>query len=74
MPLIVHVPEKYADWSPGPAGSATDRLVSFVDLAPTVLSLTGLPIPEYMQGFTFLGPEETAPRELVFGIRDRMAA
>jgi len=52
-------------------GSVTDRLVSTMDLGPTVLSLAGLDIPMHMQGQAFLG-ERTAPeREYCFMSRDR---
>lgn len=54
------------------AGETTDRLVSFVDFAPTALSLAGIPIPDYMQGKAFLGEQETEPREYVFASHDRM--
>jgi hypothetical protein len=50
----------------------SDRLVSFVDFAPTVLSLVGLEIPGYMQGTAFLGPQAGKPRTEVFAIRDRV--
>ena len=52
-------------------GSVSDRLVSTVDLGPTVLSLAQLPIPRHMQGKAFLGDQEAAPREYVFAHRDR---
>jgi uncharacterized sulfatase len=72
--LIVHVPEKYrhlapADWA---AGSVSERPVSFVDLAPTVLSLAGVRPPDSMQGKAFLGPFATPAPEYVFGFRGRM--
>ena len=73
VPLIVRFPEKYRPWAPGPPGSTSDRLVSFVDFAPTVLSLAGVPIPAYMQGRAFLGPQSAEARERVYAIRDRMA-
>ncbi|NQT12834.1 MAG: HEAT repeat domain-containing protein, partial [Planctomycetes bacterium] len=53
-------------------GAAIDRLVSFVDFAPTVLSLAGLEIPEQMEGRAFLGSRAAGPREHVFAIRDRV--
>ena len=46
--------------------------MSFVDFAPTVLSLAGLPIPQYMQGMPFLGPHSGKTRRYVFAIRDRV--
>ncbi|MCC6695026.1 MAG: sulfatase-like hydrolase/transferase [Candidatus Hydrogenedentes bacterium] len=54
------------------AGTTTNRLVSFVDFAPTVLSIAGVTIPEHMQGSPFLGAVEKPAREYVFAARDRM--
>jgi N-sulfoglucosamine sulfohydrolase len=73
VPLIVRVPEKYAQWRPGKAGKPSDRLVSFLDFAPTALSLAGLDIPDTIQGKAFLGPKAAPPRRYVHAIRDRMA-
>lgn len=72
IPLIIRFPEKYKHLAPGAAGSKTDRLVTFVDFAPTILSLAGIPIPEYMQGQAFLGEQQAAPREYAFSFRGRM--
>lgn len=52
--------------------TTTDRLVSFVDFAPTVLSIAGVKIPEHMQGAPFLGKHESKPRKHIFAARDRM--
>lgn len=57
VPLIVRVPEKWRHLSPFQPGAAVDELVSFVDFAPTLLSLAGLEIPDYMQGRAFLGKQ-----------------
>lgn len=55
------------------AGSQSNELISFVDFAPTLLSLAGIPIPESMQGQAFLGPQKsTTPRKYSFAARDRM--
>jgi len=72
IPLIIRFPEKYQHLAPAAPGSADQRLVSFIDFAPTVLSLAGVPIPEHMQGTAFLGPEAETSRQYVYGIRDRM--
>jgi uncharacterized sulfatase len=72
VPLIVRFPTRYAALAPGPAGTATDRLVSFVDLGPTVLSLAGVDIPAHMQGTAILGAKAGPPRQYVYGFRDRM--
>lgn len=54
------------------ADEKTDRMVSFVDFAPTVLSLAGIDIPEYMQGKAFLGKQKAEPREYIYASHDRM--
>jgi membrane-anchored protein YejM (alkaline phosphatase superfamily) len=38
VPLIIRFPKKWAHLAPANPGTVTDRLVSFVDFAPTVLS------------------------------------
>ncbi len=58
--------------APAKPGSTTDRLVSFVDFAPTVLSLCGVKAPSHFQGSVFLGPDAPEPREFVYGARDRV--
>lgn len=50
----------------------TDDLVSFVDFAPTVLSLAGIAKPNYMQGQAFSGDYKShKQREYAFGAGDR---
>jgi N-sulfoglucosamine sulfohydrolase len=44
--------------------------VSFVDFAPSILSLAGIPVPEHMEGRNFLG--RNSGDDLAFGFRDRM--
>jgi arylsulfatase A-like enzyme len=60
--------------APGGEAAVSERLVSFEDLAPTVLSIAGLEPPAWMDGRAFDGPHEAAPRELVFLHADRMDA
>ena len=72
VPMIVHFPEKYQDMAPAEPGARTDRLVSFIDLAPTVLSLAGIDIPGNMQGSAFLGNQKTDDPEYVHFFRGRM--
>ena len=60
-PLIVRVPEKLKHLYPADQpGSTVDRIVSFVDMPKTWLSLAGADIPESFQGTIFLG-EATEP-------------
>ncbi len=55
-----------------PAGGFEDKLIAWVDIAPTLLSLAGAQIPETFQGQIFLGEKAASARECVFAGRDRM--
>ena len=74
VPLIVYIPEKFAHLRAAgyAAGGTSGRMVSFVDLAPTVLSLAGIEPPAHMQGAAFAGKFEAEPREYLHGFRGRM--
>lgn len=73
VPFIIRIPEKYKYLFPEKkAGAKVERLVSFVDLVPTLLSIAGIPIPEYLQGNAFLGKYKTEDPEYLFAFRDRM--
>jgi uncharacterized sulfatase len=72
VPLFVRVPEKYRSAAPQKPGSMNDQLISLIDFAPTILSLAGIAAPGQMQGQAFLGSNTTAPRDYVYGHRDRM--
>ena len=72
VPLIVRFGKNVQHLDPRQAGSRTDELVSFVDLAPTVLSLAGVEVPDYMQGRPFLGKDKGEARDYVFCLRGRM--
>lgn len=51
-------------------GMIEHKMVSFVDLAPTVLRLAGVAAPEYLQGQDFLTKQ--TPRRYVFAAGDRI--
>lgn len=72
VPLLIRFPKAFAEWAPAAPGAVTDRLVSFADFAPTVLSLAGLATPEHFHGTAFLGDRAGPDREFVFGYRDRV--
>jgi arylsulfatase A-like enzyme len=72
VPLIVRFPARYQGLAPVKPGGKTDRLVSFIDFAPTVLSLAGLPVPGYMQGRAFLGGKTGPERKYAFGASSRV--
>lgn len=65
-PLLVRWPGRVA------AGVTDDELVSFLDLAPTVLSVAGVDVPRHMQGRVLLGAARGPEPEHLFAARDRM--
>ncbi|TWU26734.1 Sulfatase [Novipirellula galeiformis] len=74
VPLLVHVPEQFRSLAPQdymPGGEST-QLVSFVDLAPTVISLAGVKPPANMQGVPFAGAFAGPAKPYLFGWRGRM--
>lgn len=74
VPLVVYIPDKFKALRPPEykVGGASDRLVSFVDFAPTLLSLAGVKPPEWMQGYAFLGKFTTEEQLYIYGFRGRM--
>ena len=72
-PLIIRIPEKWkALWPAASPGSTVDRLVSFLDMPKTWLSLAGAEVPAIMQGHIFLGPRTEPEPPYVFSFRERM--
>ena len=65
LPLIVRWPGHLRP------GTIDERLVSYVDFAPTALALAGVPVPPNMQGRVFLGADADPEPEFVFAAADR---
>ena len=57
---------------PQPPRSEVTAPVSFIDLAPTVLSLANVAQPPQMPGRAFLGSRRAKPQRYAFGMRNRM--
>lgn len=74
VPLVVYFPPKWRHLAPAGTspGGQSDRLVSFVDFAPTVLSLADLPTPAWMEGRAFAGTRPQPAPAFLFGARGRM--
>jgi arylsulfatase A-like enzyme len=72
VPLIVYFPPRWRHLAPAAPGSRIKDPVSFVDFAPTILSLAGVKIPDYMMGRAFAGLARARPNEYCFSTRDRM--
>lgn len=70
VPLLVSIPPPWRAAGKAEPGTVTDRLVSFVDFAPTMLALAGVPIPKWMEGKPFLGSKPGAKRKYVHAARD----
>jgi arylsulfatase A-like enzyme len=66
IPLIIRWPGTLKP------GTVDDRLISSIDLGPTVLSMAGVNIPAQMHGIPFLGEQKGMEREVVFAARDRV--
>ncbi|NER17812.1 sulfatase-like hydrolase/transferase [Spongiivirga citrea] len=68
-PMIIRFPKKMR------AGTKDEQLVSFVDFAPTLLSLIGINPPEYLQGKAFLGKYKSKNnRDYIHAAADRFDA
>lgn len=75
VPMVVYIPEKWKHLTPTKMGTRTDAFVQFVDLAPTVLHIAGVDIPDQIDGKPFLGKSVTednlSQRNTTFGYADR---
>lgn len=66
VPMIIRFPHQEHKMT------RNDDLVSFIDLAPTVLSLAGIKPPPHMDGKAFLGTfKRWSPAQYVFAAADR---
>ncbi len=72
--VLAVFPRKFRHLAPKDyaSGASSNRLIGFVDLAPTMLSLAGIKPPGFYQGQAFSGPHEAPPRSYLFGFRGRM--
>jgi arylsulfatase A-like enzyme len=65
-PMIIRFPKK------NNAGTKDEQLISFIDFAPTLLSLVGEQAKDYMQGQAFLGKYKAdQEREYIHAAADR---
>ncbi len=71
-PLVVRIPEKYRHiWPAKKPGTTVDRIVSFVDMPKTWLSLAGAEIPDTFQGTVFLGQGTEPEPQYHLSFRER---
>ena len=75
VPMVVYIPEKWENLSPFQIGSKTSAFIDFLDLVPTILSIAGIEIPDYLDGTPFLGQtinkENIEQQNITFGYADR---
>lgn len=65
VPMIIRFPGGVR------AGDTDPRMISFVDMAPTILALAGVAAPAHLHGVDALGPKGEAQTQ-VFAERDRL--
>ncbi|MEL6867716.1 MAG: sulfatase/phosphatase domain-containing protein, partial [Bacteroidota bacterium] len=69
VPMIIRFPEAQL------AGTRDDQLISFIDFAPTVMSLAGIPPPNHLDGQAFLGAfKADQARQYIHAAADRFDA
>jgi arylsulfatase A-like enzyme len=74
VPLLISLPPNFSALAAEgmQAGTASDIPISFIDMAPTTLSLAGIEPPQWMTGRALLGKYQREPVRYQFGFRDRM--
>ena len=69
IPLIIRFPEKYKHLAQTTGLGKNDRLVGFIDFAPTIFNLMGVKQPDFMMGRAFLGKNIPEPKKSLFLFR-----
>ena len=72
VPFVIWFPEKYKHLSPwGKAGTVSDELIDFEDLAPTMISLAGGTVPDYLKGRILIGDHRSKEKDHLLLSADR---
>ena len=71
VPFVIWFPPMYRHLSPWGTGVVSDELISFEDLAPTLVSLSGGKVPAHMNGRILFGEERRQPPDRLFLSSDR---
>ena len=72
VPLLIHFPKKWQHLAPYAMGAQVDSVVSFVDMAPTLLYLAGLPTAKHFHGKNFLSKQALSQDNYAYLYRGRM--
>lgn len=59
VPFVIWFPPMYEHLSPWGSGIVSDELIDFEDLAPTLISLAGGQVPQYMKGRVLIGKDRS---------------
>lgn len=71
VPMVVRLPQKYRHLLAVPPGGTFDELVTFEDLAPTLVSIAiGAQKPTYMMGRIFMGARKEPTDNVLWCSRD----
>uniref|UniRef100_UPI003217276E sulfatase family protein n=1 Tax=uncultured Draconibacterium sp. TaxID=1573823 RepID=UPI003217276E len=71
VPFVIWFPEMYKHLSPWGSGVVTDELIDFEDLAPTLISLAGGTIPDYLNGRILMGEDRSEEVDYLMLSADR---
>lgn len=71
VPFTIWFPPKYEHLSPWGVKTQTNELVSFEDLAPTMISLSGGEVPHYLKGRILIGENRSKEASKLFLSSDR---
>ncbi|MGJ8680821.1 sulfatase family protein [Paraglaciecola sp.] len=71
VPLIVVWPQDLKPKNLKPS-AINSELISFVDFAPSILTMASVNIPDYIQGKSYLIDQSLKPRKYVFASKDRI--
>lgn len=72
VPFVIWFPEMYKHLSPwGTGGVITDELIDFTDLAPTLISLAGGKVPDYLSGRVLMGKNRSSTADHLVLSADR---
>ncbi len=72
VPFVIWFPEMYKNLSPwGKSGVVSDELIDFEDLAPTLISLAGGTVPDYLSGRILMGKNRSKPADHLVLTADR---
>ena len=70
--FVAHIPKKYQHLNPWAEQKVSNELLSFEDLAPTLLSITGIQPPDYMTGRILMGNHRETEPEFIYASRNRL--